>query len=85
MRQNLFFSLSLRAETLLKKRLYNRYFPVNFVKFLRTPFFQNTSARLLLLIERKGVQHETVVILIETETFRKEKYTTLQWEIFGNL
>ena len=85
MRQNLFFSLSLRAETLLKKRLKNRYFPVNFVKFLRTPFLQNTSARLLLVIERKGVQHETVVTLIETETFRKEKYTTLQWEIFGNL
>ena len=25
---------------LLKKRLWHRYFPVNFVKFLRTPFLR---------------------------------------------
>ena len=29
--------------TLLKKRLWHRCFPVNFAKFLRTPFLQNTS------------------------------------------
>ena len=29
----------LRVATLLKKRLWHRYFPVNFVNFLRTPFF----------------------------------------------
>ena len=29
----------LRPATLLKKRLWHRCFPVNFVKFLRTPFF----------------------------------------------
>ena len=34
--------------TLLKKRLWHRYFPVNFVKFLRKPFLRNTSGRLLL-------------------------------------
>ena len=39
---------SLRAATLLKKRLWHRCFPVNFAKFLRTPFLQNTSERLLL-------------------------------------
>ena len=33
----------LRPATLLKKRLWHRCFPVNFVKFLRTPFLQNTS------------------------------------------
>ena len=38
----------LSPATLLKKRLWNRCFPVNFVKFLRTPFSQNTSVRLLL-------------------------------------
>ena len=38
----------LRPATLLKKRLWYRYFPVTFVKFLRTPFLQNTSERLLL-------------------------------------
>ena len=34
--------------TLLKKGLWHRCFPVNFAKFLRTTFSQNTSARLLL-------------------------------------
>ena len=34
--------------TLLKKRLWHKCFPVNFAKFLRTPFLQNTSGRLLL-------------------------------------
>ena len=33
----------LRPATLLKKRLWRRCFPVNFVKFLRTSFLQNTS------------------------------------------
>ena len=32
-----------RPATLLKKRLYHRCFPVNFAKFLRTSFLQNTS------------------------------------------
>ena len=36
---------------LLKKRLWCRCFPVNFLKFLRTPFLQNTSERLLLVLE----------------------------------
>ena len=38
----------LRRATLLKLRLWHRRFPVNFVKFLRTPFLQNTSRRLVL-------------------------------------
>ena len=33
------FLIKLQAATLLKKRLWHRCFPVNFVKFLRTPFF----------------------------------------------
>ena len=37
-----------RPATSLKRRLWRRCFPVNFVKFLRTPFLQNTSRRLLL-------------------------------------
>ena len=32
-----------------KKRLWHRCFPVNFAKFLRTPFLQNNSGRLLLV------------------------------------
>ena len=33
------FAKHLQAATLLKKRLWHRYFPVNFAKFLRTLFF----------------------------------------------
>ena len=38
------FLINLQAvpETLLKKRLWCRCFPVNFAKFLRTPFFYRT-------------------------------------------
>ena len=40
--------VGLRSATLLKKRLWHRFFPVNFAKFLRIPLLQNTSGRLLL-------------------------------------
>ena len=33
----------LKPATLFKKRLWHRCFPVNFTKFLRTPFLQNTT------------------------------------------
>ena len=38
----------LRLQLYLKKRLWQRFFPVNFAKFLRTPFLQNTYGWLLL-------------------------------------
>ena len=41
--QKLFFKL--RPATLLKKRLWHKYFPVNFVKSLRTPFLHKNSGR----------------------------------------
>ena len=40
-----------RPVTLLKKRLWHRYFPVNFETFLRIPFLQNTFGRLFLFLE----------------------------------
>ena len=40
-----------RPATLLKKRLSHRCFHVNFVKFLSTPFSQNTSWQLLLFLQ----------------------------------
>ena len=39
-----------RPATLLKKSLWRRCFLVNFAKFLRAPFLQNTSGRLLLAV-----------------------------------
>ena len=48
--QSLFFNkvVDLRSATLLKKRLGNRCFPVNFAKVLRTPFFTEHLRWLLL-------------------------------------
>ena len=42
--------LCLRPATSLKKRLCRRCFPVNFAKFSKAPFLQNTSGPLLLVI-----------------------------------
>ena len=49
---SLFFNTAagLRTATLLKKRLWQRWFPVNFAEFLRTPFLNNNPRRLLLSI-----------------------------------
>ena len=43
--QSLFLNkvAGLRSATLLRKRLWHRCFPVNFAKFIRSPFLQNTS------------------------------------------
>ena len=51
---NLFFNkdAGLRPATLLKKRLWHRCFPVNFVKLLRTPFFTEQPFWLLLFVMR---------------------------------
>ena len=40
-----------RPATLLKKKLLHWCFPVNFAKFLRTPFLQNNLGRLFLEIK----------------------------------
>ena len=50
--QSLFFNkvAGLRPAILLKKRLCHRCYPLDFVEFLRIPFLQNTSGRLLLAV-----------------------------------
>ena len=53
----------LRSATLLKKRVWLRCFPVNFVKFLRTRFLQNTSGRLLLASEKTAKYEKQVKYL----------------------
>ena len=45
---NLFFNKVAGLSLLLKKSLRHSCFPVNYAKFLRAPFLQNTSCRLLL-------------------------------------
>ena len=67
-------------ESLFKKscRLWHRSFPVNFVKFLRTPFLQNTSGQLLLdLVCFKGFLIMLDVLLLWVENVVKK----LQWEL----
>ena len=60
--QSLFFTkvAGLRPATLLKKGPWHRCFLVNFAKFLRTPFSQNTSRRLLpLFVFLARLSHHT--------------------------
>ena len=52
-RDSLLIKLHARPAALLKKSLWYRCLLVNFAKFLRTPFLQNTSGRLLLLFPHK--------------------------------
>ena len=56
--QSLFFYKvpDLSPATLLKKRLWQRCFPVNFAKFSGTPFLQNTPGRLLLIKSNKNIE-----------------------------
>ena len=48
MKVRLLLWFSIRSATLLKKRLQHRCFPVNFEKFLRASFLQNTAGRMPL-------------------------------------
>ena len=59
--QSLFFNkvAGLRPVTLLKKRLWHRYFPVNFPKFLRTPLFIEHIWWLLLEVNKLQWQLQT--------------------------
>ena len=54
--QSLFLNkvVGLRPATLLKERLWHKGFSVNFAKFLRTPFLQNTTASVLYDVQRLG-------------------------------
>ena len=47
-----------RPATLLKKRLWHGYFAVNFTKFLRRTFPQNTSGRLVLSFEKSFINNK---------------------------
>ena len=50
---------------LLKKRLWHRCFPVNFANFLRTPFSQNISSRLVLEKDISGEERSKKTALRE--------------------
>ena len=62
--QSLFFNKAV-GFSLWKERLWHRRFHVNFVKFLRTHFLQNTSGRLLLSLWEDRIFHYKSTFLIE--------------------
>ena len=57
--------------TCLKKRQVHRCFPLNFLKFLRTPFLQNTSGRLFLDCLQKNALILRESKLLNSEIIRK--------------
>ena len=76
----------LRPPTSLKKRLWHRCFPVNFAKFLRAPFLQNTSGWLLLLIERyKPVLSKTETSVIPLDLFWYWKFSCCRVWLSGHI
>ena len=56
--QGLFFNKVKGSATLLKKRLWHRCFPVNLVKFLRTPFYIEHLWWLLLKTRKVFMQKQ---------------------------
>ena len=58
--QSFFFN---KVATLLKKRIWHRCFPVNFAKFLRTPFFTEILWWLLLnWMKKLAVRHNNSIV-----------------------
>ena len=80
LRQSLFVNkvTGLRPAILLKKRLWYRYFPVNFAKFPRTAFSQNTSWQLLLNLEgcvmKVSISASTVALFSQKKILKKGLY-----------
>ena len=76
-----------RSVNLLKKSLWYRCFPVNFAKFLRTLFLQNTSGRLLrsfLLfffqnLEKTVEENNKLLMEVRPLTFSKILFMSVQY------
>ena len=71
--QSLFLNkvAGLRPVTLLKKRLWYSCFPVNFAKFLRTPFFTEHLRWLLMLLDEIQITKKDESTRIEKRKFEK--------------
>ena len=79
--------LGLRPATLLKKSLWYRCFPINFAKFLKTPFLQNTSGRLLLSFKifntiKWPIVHKDSSSLFNLSNKRNSQNTSPQLKLF---
>ena len=79
------YLIELQTWKAVKKRLWHKCFPVNLAKFLRTPFLQNTSGRLLLLLTFQKQPPEVFYEKRCSWKFRKiHRKTPLACEIFKN-
>ena len=73
------FLIKLKAyATLLKERLCHRCFPVNFVEFLRIPFSQNRSGRLLFKFLSDIYAHNFSDDYVHSFNFEFNKLTFLK-------
>ena len=63
-----------RSATSLKTNLWSRCFLVNFGKFVRTPFLQNTTGRLLLLT--------AVSVVVKGELANKTVYYDTKTKVY---
>ena len=68
-----------RPATLLKKRPWHRCFPVNFEKFLRTPFLQNTSGRLLLNFFLDLVKKLRINFLKQKKMYKRNSFKNINY------
>ena len=69
--------LWLSPATLLKRRLRHRCFPLNFVKFLRTAFLQNTSGQLLLRLKAGEISKSRDVLRTHSWRFSENDFKPL--------
>ena len=64
----MFCEKGLGPATLLKKRLWHRCFPVNFLKFLRTPFLANPTKKKLMTKCPLTKKHNTLTTQMHLHT-----------------
>ena len=81
--QSLFFKKVAGPATLLKKRLWHRCFPVNFAKFLGTPFLIKHLRRLILLFEARWFLGGCRLVKIRLYSFNKKWCSIKRLETFS--
>ena len=82
--------LYLRPSILLKKRLWHRCFHENFTKLPRTPFLQNTSGQLFLIIFKLFLKFQISLTLqqqfgapkVNRESVRWSQTQDVDWYIY---
>ena len=82
--QSLFLN-TVQPATLLKRRLWHRCFPVNFAKFLRTPFSQNTSESCFWINTEEQALKRTNLFTMNDHKFTKIGKTYQETFILGIL